>query len=229
MRDYKELVGQRVRFGEITFHGEVMSRVGTIVELISLWNNPGVVFRDEETGEELMVSSPDRLDTIELLPGLDSNQHTADLPVTPEQKFQDVLSSPTVVRDTELKRWRYPKDPNFVVYDKETHVLVVDELLGQGRVVFPFKPIGGDPDIEAVRAGRAYYATKKPEPFTRPWMNAKMGEIWSLDGELYRLVRGSKTASVFVALPAVDAYKGYTPASITLARSRNVKEGYKVA
>ena len=93
--------------------------------------------------------------------------------------------------------------------------------------MFPFAPAGGDPEIEAVRAARAYYATKKPEPLNRPWMNAMMGEIWNLDGELYRLVRGSKTAGAFVALTVVDAYNGCTPKSITLAHSCNVKEGYK--
>lgn len=85
-------------------------------------------------------------------------------------------------RDTELGRWRWPENPEYVVYrlpenddDDGRCVRVVDETDGSYYAcAWERLRYGGD---TIWRAARAYFAAH-PEP--KPWHNAKPGEVWVL-------------------------------------------------
>lgn len=79
-------------------------------------------------------------------------------------------------RDEELGRWRWPENPDYVVYARrDDTVLVLFELHGEGGVLYR----RGDSvhDFEG-EAARAYFAAH-PEP--KPWHDAQDGEVWLID------------------------------------------------
>lgn len=88
-------------------------------------------------------------------------------------------------RDEELGRWRWPENPDYVVYpdafDSDPDwVAVVNEEEGKvgsrarGHVVYP--------ENLYHRAGAAYF---EAHPERKPWHDAKTGEVWviTVDGE----------------------------------------------
>lgn len=86
------------------------------------------------------------------------------------------------LRDKELSRWRWPENPNYVVYALETpghtgsdyrECTVVDERRGLRQEFGSDLPQchGG----EFREAARAYFAAH-PDP--KPWHDAKDGQLW---------------------------------------------------
>ena len=84
-------------------------------------------------------------------------------------------------RDTELGRWRWPENPDYVVYSRansttgERMVRVVLEVNGYGCDLYE----GGHELHEHQRAARAYF---KAHPEPKPWHDAKPGEVWLFKG-----------------------------------------------
>lgn len=93
-------------------------------------------------------------------------------------------------RDQELGRWRWPENPDYVVYRKaasasEPHpgVRVVHEATGRSRDIGVEVNNACDPTVSMFgRAARAYFAAH-PEP--KPWHDAKPGEVWVLTVDGY--------------------------------------------
>lgn len=88
-------------------------------------------------------------------------------------------------RDKELGRWRWPENPNYVVYAKKSSevepasgVRVVSERAGRSKDIGR-EVIGAcDTTVSTFgRAARAYFAAH-PEP--KPWHTPKHLEIWAL-------------------------------------------------
>lgn len=82
-------------------------------------------------------------------------------------------------RDEELGRWRWPKNPNFVVYAEDDGVHnVVNENTGLSLMATR----GGVKrhDDAHADAARAYFDA---HPERKPWHDAKPGEHWSLTVE----------------------------------------------
>ena len=101
-------------------------------------------------------------------------------------------------RDNELGRWRWPENPNYVVYpvpagnDPCTIVEVLDESCGQS-VQYPrvyFERHGNAPLSPEAIAARAYFAAH-PEP--KPWYGAQEGEAWAIT------VNGKEYPAIFQA------------------------------
>lgn len=69
------------------------------------------------------------------------------------------------VKDAALNRWRYPEDPNYLVYKSETGALNAILILNEatGRTDFYLSPTHAKGDGPAA-AARAYYAQLKPDP-----------------------------------------------------------------
>ncbi|UOQ60352.1 hypothetical protein MUN76_15180 [Leucobacter rhizosphaerae] len=97
-------------------------------------------------------------------------------------------------RDTELGRWRWPENPDYVVYpvgnvlvDVLRESSATKTLLGPGRLQGVSQKLAGDCRADAARhfydAATGYFEAH-PEP--KPWHDAKPGEVWvveNLDGE----------------------------------------------
>ncbi len=81
-------------------------------------------------------------------------------------------------RDQELGRWRWPENPDYVVYPEGTSRLVVRESNGHGlRISLHDRKVIETHLDSYVGAARAYDIAH-PEP--RPWHDAKPGEVWLL-------------------------------------------------
>lgn len=85
--------------------------------------------------------------------------------------------------DERLGRWRWPENPDYVVYpcSVRTRVRVLQET-GVGDLEWVDE--GDGRSYEFVHAARAYFDAH-PEP--KPWHDAKPGEVWLLtsNGGLY--------------------------------------------
>ena len=88
-------------------------------------------------------------------------------------------------RDQELGRWRWPENPDYVVYKAPAgervpdarHVTVSNESNGEAAWLFEVGSGGvSGGDSWARDAARAYF-TAHPEP-KKPWHDAKPGEVW---------------------------------------------------
>jgi hypothetical protein len=89
-------------------------------------------------------------------------------------------------RDTALGRWRWPENPDYVVYAQDYGVQVLDELEGGGNILgiwnredlasVPYRPL----ESPLARAADAYFAAH-PEP--KPWLAAVEGEAWVITVE----------------------------------------------
>lgn len=86
-------------------------------------------------------------------------------------------------RDEELGRWRWPDNPDYVVYqDTPSGVRVFREQRPVGSVLFRRGDVVLDMESEAARA----YFEAHPE--RKPWEDANPGEIWEAtidDGTTY--------------------------------------------
>ncbi len=90
-------------------------------------------------------------------------------------------------RDQELGRWRWPENPNHVVYPKKASVVephpgfrVVHEPTGRSRDVAAIDTPEFRDNASLTRFGAAAkaYAAAHPEP--KPWHEAVEGEVWLL-------------------------------------------------
>lgn len=81
--------------------------------------------------------------------------------------------------DTELGRWRWPKNRHLVVYaDEDGDVTVLNEELGRvSSLIIRADLAMRDPSNLFTKAARAYF-DEHPEP--KPWHNAKAHEIWTI-------------------------------------------------
>ena len=91
-------------------------------------------------------------------------------------------------RDQELGRWRWPENPEYVVYKAPAgerlrdarHVTVSNESNGEAALLFEVASGGVSGGSSWAReAARAYFAAH-PEP--KPWHDAEDGEVWALTG-----------------------------------------------
>lgn len=91
-------------------------------------------------------------------------------------------------RDEELGRWRWPENPEWIVYALRpgfsayngADLLVVNEVHGASMEYVRALDDGTeyvDADERAAKAARAYFEAH-PEP--KPWKDAKPGEVWVL-------------------------------------------------
>ncbi|QWY84623.1 hypothetical protein QEH34_gp41 [Microbacterium phage Footloose] len=79
-------------------------------------------------------------------------------------------------RDEELGRWRWPHNPDFVVYPRgESGVHVLDEGSGIGAARLIHR--NGDPHNPTAEY-QAAYAYFEAHPERKPWEDAKEGEVW---------------------------------------------------
>lgn len=78
-------------------------------------------------------------------------------------------------RDAELGRWRWPENPDYVVYapDEEGVAWSVNERTGAALMNTRALPLGFVDDH--ARAARAYFDA---HPERKPWHDAKEGEVW---------------------------------------------------
>lgn len=93
----------------------------------------------------------------------------------------------TTLRDEGLGRWRWPKHPEYVVYPKEPTVTdpdadfrVVHEVTGRSRDVelAILRQCGANS-----RFGEAALAYADAHPASKPWQDAKDGEVWRIVSE----------------------------------------------
>lgn len=100
-------------------------------------------------------------------------------------------------RDAELGRWRWPENPDYVVYrDTSGDAIVFREQTPVGGILYR----RGDDvvDLES-EAARAYF---EAHPGRKPWQAAKPGEVWILstaDGEnaAYSVMTVREAGTVF--------------------------------
>lgn len=82
-------------------------------------------------------------------------------------------------RDDELGRWRWPENPDYVVYPRADHVQVVNESSGNALNVSRAQ---ANISTGLARAARAYF---EAHPERKPWDDAKPGEVWVVtEGDL---------------------------------------------
>lgn len=78
-------------------------------------------------------------------------------------------------RDLELGRWRWPENPDYVVYvDTSGAAIVFREQMPVGGILYRRDDTVVDMESEAARA----YFEAHPE--RKPWQEAKQGEVWLL-------------------------------------------------
>lgn len=79
-------------------------------------------------------------------------------------------------RDEELGRWRWPENPDYVVYPDGTSRTVNKESNGRVMVVSLHDRASMTTWLDSyVGAAKAYDAA---HPLPKPWENAKQGEVW---------------------------------------------------
>lgn len=104
-------------------------------------------------------------------------------------------------RDDELGRWRWPENPDYVVYrtDQYDGFMILDEREGK-TWTYRWSAIKDDPVFDGPwDAARAYFAA---HPERKPWQAAKVGEVWILstaDGETaaYAVMTVREAGTVF--------------------------------
>lgn len=86
-------------------------------------------------------------------------------------------------RDEELGRWRWPENPDYVVYpDDDGDVIVLNEREVISSLVIRRDLPQLNADIDRTKAARAYF---EAHPERKPWEDAKPGDVWvfEVDGE----------------------------------------------
>lgn len=121
-------------------------------------------------------------------------------------------------RDEELGRWRWPENPDYVVYPVAGEcALVIDEQRGRRE---PFnRGESGMRDSEAGRAAKAYFAAHT-EP--KPWQAAQPGEVWLLT------YGGQETAHVWTDRWAGDGYAFVSDRAIVVEGDPDITAGRRI-
>lgn len=108
--------------------------------------------------------------------------------------------------DERLVRWRWPENPDYVVYPRVDHVAVVNEKSGNALQATRDQ---AEINTGLCRAARAYFDAH-PEP--KPWHDAKEDDVWIIT------YNGVEYPSIFQA----DRFRGHGgswgPDDITAAR-----------
>jgi|SRR5690606_9550101 len=85
-------------------------------------------------------------------------------------------------RDEELGRWRWPENPDYVVYrTDENSILVLRESVGDSeefQTAWAWCGTGDEPPVTEWQRAAADWAKSHPE--RKPWHSAEAGEIWVL-------------------------------------------------
>ncbi|WP_454113532.1 hypothetical protein [Microbacterium maritypicum] len=126
-------------------------------------------------------------------------------------------------RDKELGRWRYPLDPDYVVYPNPDEafermfgpnldLVVLRESDGMTKGYVRAEDQGGPPldhRFGHILAARAFF---EAHPERKPWEDAEIGEVW--------LLTKDGTEGEFAAVvsdPAVTVTKNFDAAAIAFA------------
>ncbi|GAA4774358.1 hypothetical protein [Microbacterium gilvum] len=82
-------------------------------------------------------------------------------------------------RDADLGRWRWPENPNYMVYPRDDgHVAVLSEPEGVAAFcVTRAAARGAGEGNPFLVAARAYF---EDHPERKPWEDAKPGEVWAV-------------------------------------------------
>lgn len=83
-------------------------------------------------------------------------------------------------RDAEIGRWRWPENPDYVVYQQagEQGVRVIHEPSGYVRDYLARRAAERLPNAIPAQAAVAYF---KAHPERKPWHAAKYGEVWQVE------------------------------------------------
>lgn len=131
-------------------------------------------------------------------------------------------------RDEELGRWRWPENPQYVVYPRgDSGVHVLDEGSGIGSARFIHR--NGDPDNPTAEY-QAAYAYFEAHPERKPWHAPDAGDHWALhiahgmalsgDEHLYKYTRwGSQGRWGFVP---TDGGSVLDPTDPTITAGRRI-------
>ncbi|MEI3845356.1 MULTISPECIES: hypothetical protein [unclassified Microbacterium] len=114
-------------------------------------------------------------------------------------------------RDEELGRWRWPENPDYVVYPviqaaheiafgQELSVMVFHEPTGVLKGYCRAEDQGGDLTREYPGAARAYFDA---HPERNPWEGAKEGEVWAITVE-HAAVRAEYDGMIAVTVDRGD-------------------------
>ncbi|QEA27072.1 hypothetical protein FGL91_00010 [Microbacterium sp. CBA3102] len=92
----------------------------------------------------------------------------------------DPRTTTVTERDEELGRWRWPENPDYVVYpDEDGDAVVLNERDGMSGIGQTRATVDRYPKSFGADAARAYFEAH-PE---KPWHEAKPGEVWALTTE----------------------------------------------
>lgn len=85
-------------------------------------------------------------------------------------------------RDEELGRWRWPENPDYVVYARATGLLALNEQTGNSKFHdIRVNRITGRKGGSVLDQALTAYFEAHHEP--KPWHDAKPGEVWALSVE----------------------------------------------
>lgn len=108
-------------------------------------------------------------------------------------------------RDRELGRWRWPENPEYVVYgSSDSDDVWVHNEREAGAILSSSRNSGGDSEVDYYAAARAYFAA---HPEKKPWHDAEQNDVWALqikdcyEPELYRFARDTTCADSKVFRP----------------------------
>ena len=111
------------------------------------------------------------------------NDWTVDVEATFERYGVAIREFLRAEEDERLGRWRWPESPQWVLYpDEDGGVVALDESTGESTSTLSRLTVSAFPDAWGCPAARAYFDA---HPGSKPWHDAKPGEVWLLtvDGE----------------------------------------------
>lgn len=132
-------------------------------------------------------------------------------------------------RDEELGRWRWPENPDYVVYPviqsahemafgQNLSVMVFHEPTGVLKGYCREEDQGGDLTREYPGAARAYF---KAHPERKPWEDAKAGEVWVIE------VEGTESYAVHVVAEFFGAVSFQTPTGRKVNMTNSTFTGFR--